>query len=192
MPTGKIKVLDFERNFGRIKPDRPGRDIYFRKSDLTNNVHFDELEIAQVVTAYTPIKTDRGPAAKNVNVAQPHPGNKIEIAKVIKEGGESLVQKAQALGEKLAILELKTTQIRKIYSAVKKIERSGFDQNKLVMLKPKLAYAAARNDQVTLLKEALTQAIDHINQVEDKKEKFENFINFFEAILAYHKAAGGD
>ena len=171
MPTGKIKTLNFKSRTGYIKPDGGGRDVYFR-ADVIQNAQFNELEIAQ-----------------NVVVAQPHPGSKIKIEKVIECGGDSLVQKAHDLGEKLAILELKTAQIRRIYSTVKKIERGGFDQNKLVLLKPKLAYAAARNDQVTLLKDALTQAID---QVGNEKEKFENFINFFEAILAYHKAEGGD
>ena len=62
------------------------------------------------------------------------------------------------------------------------------------MLKPKLAYAAARNQAVTDLKDALTQAIDKvIDEVaeEKKKFKFKNFVDFFEATLAYHKAAGG-
>ena len=192
MPTGKIKTLNFKNSSGFIKPDEGREDVYFRASDIVNDTQFNKLEIAQGVTSYTPIDTNGGPAARNVVVAQPHPGSKIKIKDVIEHSGEFLVQKAEDLGEKLAVLELKTTQIRKIYSAVKKIEGSRFDPNKLVMLKPKLAYAAARNDQVTLLKEALTQAIDHINQVEDKKEKFENFINFFVAILAYHKVAGGD
>ena len=188
MPTGKIKTLNFKSRSGYIKPDGGGRDVYFRE-DVVQNAQFNELEIAQGVTSYSSTQNNRGPTAQNVVVAQPHPGSKIKIEKVIEYGGESLVQKAHDLGEKLAILELKTTQIRRIYSAVKKIERGGFDQNKLVLLKPKLAYAAARNDQVTLLKDALTQAID---QVGNEKEKFENFINFFEAILAYHKAEGGD
>ena len=63
-----------------------------------------------------------------------------------------------------------------------------FHRNDLVMLKPKLAYAAARNDAVTDLKDALTQAIDRVG---DDPQRFKNFVDFFEATLAYHKAAGG-
>jgi CRISPR-associated protein Csm2 len=63
-----------------------------------------------------------------------------------------------------------------------------FQRNDLIMLKPKLAYAAARNRNVEELKDALTQAI---NQV-DNHEKFKNFVDFFEAILAYHRAYGGE
>ena len=107
---------------------------------------------------------------------------------VIEKGGEPLVTAAESLGQKLA-RNLKTSQIRKVYGAVKKIQMSDeFRQNDLIMLKPKLAYAAARNDAVIDLKDALTQAID---QVGDDPQKFKNFVDFFEATLAYHKAAGG-
>ena len=112
---------------------------------------------------------------------------------VIEEGGQPLVKAAEELGKLLENRGLKTSQIRKIYGAVKKIQVSeAFRQddpimNDLIMLKPKLAYAAARNRAVTDLKDALTQAIDKV----DSPERFKNFVDFFEATLAYHKAAGG-
>ncbi len=107
---------------------------------------------------------------------------------VVEEGGEALVEAAEALGEKLA-RSLKTNQIRKVYGAVKKIQMSDeFRRNDLIMLKPKLAYAAARNRGVTPLKEALTQAIDKVG---DDPQRFKNFVDFFEATLAYHKVHGG-
>ena len=125
---------------------------------------------------------------------QRHGGNRGQQApyklpdRVIEEGGEPLVEAAEKLGEKLA-RNLKTSQIRKVYGAVKKIQMSDeFHRNDLVMLKPKLAYAAARNNAVIDLKDALTQAID---QVGNDPKKFKNFVDFFEAILAYHRAAGG-
>lgn len=109
-------------------------------------------------------------------------------SEVIEEGGDALVAAAEALGQTLKNRGLKTSQIRKIYGAVKKIQMSDdFQRNDLVMLKPKLAYAAARNREVTDLKDALTQAIDKV----DNEKKFKNFVDFFEATLAYHKAAGG-
>lgn len=109
---------------------------------------------------------------------------------VIEEGGQPLVTAAKDLGETLKNRGLKTSQIRKVYGAVKKIQMSEkVQQNDLVMLKPKLAYAAARNRAVTDLKDALTQAIDKVG---DDKEKFKNFVDFFEATLAYHRAAGGE
>ena len=108
---------------------------------------------------------------------------------VIEEGGEPLVTAAEDLGNRLENRRLKTSQIRKVYGAVKKIQMSEeFNRNELIMLKPKLAYAAARNDAVTDLKDALTQAIDKVG---NDPKRFKNFVDFFEATLAYHKAAGG-
>ena len=110
-------------------------------------------------------------------------------AGVIEEGGEALVTAAEDLGNRLENRQLKTAQIRKVYGAVKKIQMSDeFNRNDLIMLKPKLAYAAARNDEVTDLKDALTQAIDRVG---NDLQRFKNFVDFFEATLAYHKAAGG-
>ena len=177
MLTGKIKTL--KNNFGFIKPDEGGQDVHFL-SKVIKNAQFNELKVGQRVKSYTVAQNDQGPSATEVFVAT--------IVDVIQEGGDILVNAAEALGKQLKNRGLKTTQVRKIYSAVKKIERDGFEPDKLVLLKPKLAYAAARKGEVTLLKDALIKAID---QVGDDEEKFKNFVNFFEATLAYHKAAGG-
>lgn len=119
------------------------------------------------------------------------PGSNYELPpNVIEEGGQPLVDAAEQLGNTLKNRGLKTSQIRKVYGTVKKIQVSQeFRPNDLIMLKPKLAYAAAREDAVTALKEALTQAIDRVGS---DRQKFKNFVDFFEATLAYHKAAGGD
>ena len=110
-------------------------------------------------------------------------------ARVITEGGEILVKKAEQLGKQLA-RNLTTSQIRNIYGAVKKMQmKGGLDTHKLLMLKPKLAYAAKRHGGgVDTLKVVLTQAIDHVG---DDQQNFNRFVDFFEAILAYHKDAGG-
>ena len=77
---------------------------------------------------------------------------------VIEKGGQPLVNAAKTLGEALERRGLKTSQIRKIYGAVKKIQMSKeFRQNDLIMLKPKLAYAAARERAVTDLKDAFSE-----------------------------------
>ena len=107
---------------------------------------------------------------------------------VIEKGGKDLVNEAEKLGQDLQKQRLRTSQIRRIFNTVKKIEWGGFDQNQLILLKPKLAYTAKRHSSVALLRDALTQAID---QVDGDKKKFKNFVSFFEAILAYHKAEGG-
>ena len=131
---------------------------------------------------------DKGPTAINIEVGEAVKPKVFSISDVIDQGGDPLVSTAKNLGTKLKGQGLKTNQIRKVYTAVKKIEWSGFDQNQLIMLKPKLAYAAARHKPVEHLKDTLTEAIDNIG---DSEKKFQNFVDFFEAILAYHKAAGG-
>lgn len=111
-------------------------------------------------------------------------------ARVITEGGEILVKEAEQRGQQLA-RNLTTSQIRNIYGAVKKMQMKGeLDTHKLLMLKPKLAYAAKRHGGgVDTLKDVLTQAIDLVG---NDSIKFSRFVDFFEAILAYHRAYGGN
>ncbi len=113
-------------------------------------------------------------------------------SRIITQGGEILVETADQLGLKMKNGGLTTSQIRNIYGAVKKMQMKGqLDSHKLLMLKPKLAYTAKRadNNGARLLKDVLTQAID---QVGNDQEKFNRFVDFFEAILAYHQFHGGN
>lgn len=195
MSTGTIKTL--LNGFGFITPDEGGKDIHFRASAI-KNAKFDELLEGQQVTSYTITQGDKGPTAGEVVVAL-NPDAAIEIADVIDEGGDALVKAAENLGKSISHRDkgITTSQIRKVYSAVKKIQMriqvdTEFERNDLVLLKPKLAYVAARAPRgreasTEKLKDVLTQAIEQV----DDHDKFKNFVNFFEATLAYHKAAGG-
>lgn len=113
-----------------------------------------------------------------------------EVQRAIREGGRALVDLAERLGPQLKDGRLTTSQIRNIYGMVKQMEMRGFDPNEFVLLKPKLAYAAARANErgARQLKEVLTWAIDEVGA---DATKFARFVDFFEAILAYHQAAGG-
>ena len=101
--------------------------------------------------------------------------------------------------EKLAIdicRDVSTSQIRNAYGTVKKLEMQSVFDNKayreLLLLKPKLAYARGRSSKKETfekLEKALSAAIDAVDVKEP--ETFKRFCNFFEAILAYHKAHGG-
>lgn len=184
MPSGKIKTL--LNGFGFILSDDGGKDVHFTHKAL-KNAQFDELLEGQQVTSFSITQGQRGPTASDVEV-EVVVQQKIDISEIIEKGGEPLVDAAEALGRKLA-KKLKTSQIRKVYGAVKKIQMSdAFNRNDLIMLKPKLAYAAARKSEVEDLKDTLTQAINHV----DNSDKFKNFVDFFEAILAYHRAYGGE
>jgi len=117
--------------------------------------------------------------------------DKETIKKIIEGDTKSLVKEADGLGKKLKQNDLTTSQIRNVFGSVKKMEMRGFKEQELLLLKPKLAYAASRpgaKQGTRELREILSTAIDF---VEDSQERFENFCNFFEAILAYHRAAGG-
>lgn len=102
--------------------------------------------------------------------------------------------------EQLAIdiKDVSTSQIRNAYGTVKKLEMQREFTEKsyreLLLLKPKLAYArgrteAKKKDTFKKLEDALSAAIDVVDV--KQPETFKRFCNFFEAILAYHKAHGG-
>lgn len=97
-----------------------------------------------------------------------------------------------------------TSQIRNIYGTSKKIQMALNENNtnqmysRLVLLKPKMAYANGRFNKKTAvgykipgfiaLIDCLQLAID---KIDGDYNRMQNFFNFFEAILAYHRAEGG-
>jgi len=82
---------------------------------------------------------------------------------------------------------VKTSQLRKFFGAVKKIQ-ADFDNSKgdIVLLNPKLAYAVGRN-QKSKIKDLYGVLSPLIEKIGEDKKKFKNFVNVFEAIVAYHK-----
>ena len=123
-----------------------------------------------------------------------------ELRKIIvnKDGSQILVKRAEDLGKQLVDERLKSSQIRAIFDEVRQIESLWLQNeqkalHKVYLLKPKLAYRAARSSQgVPTLKDILSRAIDIVvESPAEAKERFRRFTEFFEAILAYHKAYGG-
>lgn len=110
-----------------------------------------------------------------------------------------LVSKAESIASKTQEgpkdKRLSSSQIRNVYGTVKKMEMtwdSQKDIGRLILLKPKLAYAAGRNPKIkglALIKDVLSDSIDLV--AENTEKRFDNFCRFFEAILAYHRAEGG-
>jgi CRISPR-associated protein Csm2 len=111
-----------------------------------------------------------------------------------------LVEDTEKLGQKLAQEKLKTTQIRKFLDAVNRLKAKIFGMSQLPedvmaelhLLRPKLAYAAARQttnsgNPVEPLKRVLEAALKRDMDMED----FSRLVQLIEAIIAYHKAAGG-
>ena len=105
-----------------------------------------------------------------------------------------LVEQAEDIGRALS-KTLTKSQIRNIFGTVRQIqmnwtgqEQQAASYRQLLMLKPKIQYQAARTKEVEPLADVLDKAID---QVGDNVERFGRFVDFFEAILAYHTAHGG-
>jgi CRISPR-associated protein Csm2 len=135
----------------------------------------------------------------------------IEKLKTFKDYSiRDLVKHAQEFGSELRRQRLETNQVRKFLDAINQIKarlpqieedvnrlnltdaektKLKFDKIEVdvVLLKPKLAYAAARQDAVKSLNRVISEAIDKIHSEED----FDRLVQFMEAIIAYHKAEGG-
>ena len=94
---------------------------------------------------------------------------------------------------------LTTAQIRNVFGEVRCIQMSNkkkYDESPILLLRPKLAYSARRADRKAVyeLADVLSAGLKAVvadGTDDEKNKRFENFANFFEAVLAYHKAAGG-
>ena len=63
----------------------------------------------------------------------------------------------------------------------------------MILLKPKLAYAAGRHPrQLKAFQAFMVQAIDGVVKSENKGNALTNFFDLLEAVVAYHKFHGGD
>ena len=105
-----------------------------------------------------------------------------------------LVDQAEEIGRALSG-SLTKSQIRNVFGTVRQIQmkwaggaQKAASYRELLMLKPKLKYQAARTKEVEPLADVLDKAIDHVG---DDQVRFGRFVDFFEAILAYHTAFGG-
>lgn len=127
------------------------------------------------------------------------PPSQQVLRSIIQEGDANLlVNVAEDIGKGLA-RQLTTSQIRNVFGTVRQIEMSWSPQaddeeqqeasRQLLLLKPKLAYQAKRErgKGMEQLTQVLVPAIDLVGK--DRKN-FLRFVEFFEAILAYHTAHG--
>jgi CRISPR-associated protein Csm2 len=105
-----------------------------------------------------------------------------------------LVKHAEEFGPYLKQQRLETNQVRKFLDAVNRLKADLAEtgefakvETEVVLLKPKLAYAAARQRAAKPLGEVMSAAIDKVYS----KEDFERLVQLLESIIAYHKAEGG-
>lgn len=118
-----------------------------------------------------------------------------DLAKITPEEIDSV---AKSNGKAFADT-IKTNQVRNVFSSVMalrvklKNEKEFTEDIKrdLILLKPKMAYAAGRQKVVKPFYELLAKAIDSTATSEDPAKGLNNFISLVESIVAYHKFYGG-
>ena len=125
--------------------------------------------------------------------------NLQEIEKILNGDVQLLVTNAESLGKLLAP-DLKASQLRNVYGLVRQAQmewqrdRRTIAYNSLILLQPKLAYFDKRTEKrgtrpMGPLKEALDNAISVLRKdTEPNETHFKNFVDFCEAVVAYHKA----
>lgn len=110
---------------------------------------------------------------------------------------------AQRFGEHLCDLQngrlgrmaLTTNQIRNFFGEVKRIQAKTYEKEKsaFLLIRPKLAYAEARalqksgKSRITDFRQVMERAHAAVNN----EQQFQNFVDFLEAVLAFHKFYGG-
>lgn len=135
-------------------------------------------------------------------------GEKLIPDWVSKGINKDAVEFAEHFGKDLATMReaLTTAQIRNVFGEVRRIQMNNkkalrapevFNESRILLLRPKLAYAAkrAKGKGAIELADVLSEGLKTIAEAgsrEEKIKRFENFANFFEAVLAYHKAYGGN
>jgi len=116
--------------------------------------------------------------------------NKEDLKKIIVDGDvKKLNEFCSKLGEYYANQRLSTSQIRHIFNEISTM--GSYDEVKLQLLRPKLAYIAGRHIKTTpVIKNHFQPLMEEAIQLV-KEDNFSNFKNFVEAIVAYHKYFGG-
>ena len=92
---------------------------------------------------------------------------------------------------------MKNTQLRSFFEAIKKLERNKKWKDikpELILLKPRIAVRVGRGKVEEGFFKVIVAAMDKIEVKDNEKETMKNFnvfVEFFEAIIAYHKYLGG-
>ena len=115
---------------------------------------------------------------------------KGEIVNWVKNGlNETAVKFASEFAKAMVKQEATTTQFRNFYGQLLVIKQKGYSsetKNQFLLLKPRLAYAVARNNKKQKpFYDLVVEMMDNVKE-EDTKT-FQNFFSIVESILAYFK-----
>jgi CRISPR-associated protein Csm2 len=128
-----------------------------------------------------------------ISVTQTFEDWKYDSKWITDKADKSLIDFAEKAGKYMADMKLTNSKIRNVYGEIKRIQMGTFEKEKpsFYLLRPKVAYALGRdrrNKGLEMFKVVFDAAFVHVS--DDKTYK--NFCNLIEAILAYHKAYGGE
>jgi CRISPR-associated protein Csm2 len=106
--------------------------------------------------------------------------------------GDDLVDISSKMGGYLSRI-LKTTQIRRFLDGIRKLDSqfdrgNNFNKDLVILMKPKLAYAVGRNQDIKPLMEVLEPAITAGAKTYND---FKKLVALIEGIVAYHRYHGG-
>lgn len=127
---------------------------------------------------------------------------------------EKIVEITRDKGKSFAI-NIKTNQIRNFYSSINlirqkhqertRLENLGQDadadsiqrlsreiHSQIILLEPKLAYAAGRQSDVKPFYTWIVEVIEAYQKASDKKMAVENLIILIESVVAFHKFNNGN
>jgi len=132
-----------------------------------------------------------------LNTRMLNDGIKEEDLPVLKRLGEDLARNSlrREGNRERTIQKLSTSQIRKFFGEIKRIQ-ADFDncKNDIVLLDPKIAYAVGRakkNNEPSKIEDFYKEVGPLLSEIRGDKQRFKNFVNIIEAIVAYHAEAGG-
>ncbi len=111
------------------------------------------------------------------------------------------IAEAERLAKYLVAEELKSAQMRLVFSKIRQIEarwtnettQQSVSMREVLLLKPRLRYQGKRvlekdkKQSFNVLADVFIGLIDQI----EKREEFQRFVDFSEAVVAYHKVYGG-
>ncbi|MGB9840565.1 type III-A CRISPR-associated protein Csm2 [Thermovenabulum sp.] len=115
----------------------------------------------------------------------------IAINKEKDKKGDIFIQCAEKFGEILK--NVSYSKIRRVYNEAKSISREKFSDEtvyKLKVLKSLIAYTEGRFPELKKVGfyEVFSRAI---NEAEKNENNYSRFFDFFQAVIAYHRAKGG-
>lgn len=162
-------------------------DVEERRREMSQSDKKDfRREVGSMGTGQTHVQKQEGEKSS---------GQKYEeLRDLSKVSASRLVDIAREVGEHLSPqgLDIKINQIRRFLDEVRQIEAElksdRFSPDRIILLRPKLAYAAGRERKVKELMNVLDPAIQSASH---SKDNFIKLLRLIEGIVAYHRYYGG-